>query len=250
MRIVRKPSVSKEIEVKRTLLIDGVASLFAGALLAASPALIATTALAADLPRRSEAPFYSAPPPLFTWTGFYAGINGGVGLGGFTRGGGTYFGGASGGLAGGTIGYNYQGGPIVVGIEADVDWADVNGSNTPFFGVSGKSTVDELNTVRGRLCYAYDRTLFFVTGGYAGGSVSGNVANFASSPNLLINESHYLNGYAIGAGVEYSVTPRVSVKAEYLFTSLQPNTYFGGTFNAMNSGVDISTVKAGVNYHF
>ncbi len=235
--------------MKRTLLIGGVASVFAGSALL-SIALMTQSALAADLPRRNEAPFYAPPPPLFTWTGLYAGINGGVGLGGFTSGGSSYFGGTSGGLAGGTIGYNYQSGTLVVGIEADVDWADINGRNTPFFGVSSKSTVDELNTVRGRLGYAYDRTLFFVTGGYAGGSVSGNVSNFGSSPNLLINESHYLNGYAIGAGVEYSVTPQVSVKAEYLFTSLQPSTYFGGTVNATNSGVDISTVKAGVNYHF
>jgi outer membrane immunogenic protein len=59
-----------------------------------------------------------------------------------------------------------------------------------------------------------------------------------------------LNGYAVGAGVEYSITPRVSVKAEYLFTSVGPNSYFNGTVNSINSGVNFSTVKAGINYHF
>jgi len=222
--------------VKRITSIGIATSLFAG------------SAFGADLPSRNEAPFY--PAPLFTWTGFYAGINGGLGIGGFTGGGSPYFSNASGALAGGTIGYNYQGGPIVVGIEADLDWADINGSSAPFLGVRGSGTVDETNTIRGRLGYSFDRALIYATGGWAGGSVTGNLANFGSSPNLLINESHYLNGYAVGAGIEYSITPRISVKAEYLFNSLSPNGYFGGTFNAINSGVNFSTLRAGINYHF
>jgi outer membrane immunogenic protein len=212
--------------------------------------LIAGAAFAADLPSRNSAPFYSAPPPLFTWTGFYGGINGGLGIGGFTHGGSNYFGNTSGGLAGGTIGYNYQGGPIVVGVEADLDWADINGHNNPGFGVNGSATINETNSVRGRLGYAFDRVLVYATGGWSAANVSGNVANFGSTPNLLINESHYLNGYAVGAGVEYSITPRVSVKAEYLFNSLSPNSYFAGTPSTIHAGVDYSTLRAGVNYHF
>ncbi len=210
--------------------------------------LFAGSAFGADLPSRSEAPFY--PAPIFTWTGLYVGINGGVGIGGFTGGGSPFFGGNSGGLVGGTIGYNYQGGPIVVGLEADVDWANINGSKTPFPGVTGKSSVDELNTIRARLGYSFDRMLVYVTGGYAGGSVNGTVNNFASSPNLILGESHYLNGYAVGVGVEYSINPHFSVKGEYMFNSLSQSAYFGGTPSAINSGVNFSTLKAGVNYHF
>lgn len=210
--------------------------------------LFTGSAFGADLPSRSEAPYY--PAPIFSWTGLYAGINGGVGIGGFTGGGSPYFGGNSGGLAGGTIGYNFQGGPIVVGVEADVDWADINGSKTPFPGVSGKSSVDELNTIRARLGYSFDRMLVYVTGGYAGGSVNGTVNNFSSSPNLILGESHYLNGYAVGLGVEYSITPHISVKGEYMFNSLSQSGYFGGTPSAVNSGVNFSTLKAGLNYHF
>jgi len=211
--------------------------------------LFAGSAFGADLPSRSEAPYYPM-APLFTWTGLYAGINGGVGIGGFTDGGSPFYGSNSGGLAGGTVGYNYQGGPIVVGVEADVDWADIKGSKTPFAGVSGKSSVNELNTVRARLGYSFDRMFVYVTGGYAGGSVNGNIANFRSTPNLLLSESHYLNGYAVGLGVEYSITPRVSVKGEYMFNSLSSASYFNGTPNAINSGVNFSTLKAGINYHF
>jgi outer membrane immunogenic protein len=211
--------------------------------------LFAGSAFGADLPSQSEAPYYT-PPPLFTWTGLYLGINGGVGIGSFTSGGNPYFGNTSGGLVGGTIGYNYQGGPIVVGLEADLDWADINGSNTALLGLSGKGTINEMNTIRGRLGYSFEKALVYVTGGYAGGIVSGNLANFAAAPNFLGNESHYLNGYAVGVGLEYMITPRISAKAEYMYNSLSPSGYFGGTLNAINSGVNVSTVKAGLNYHF
>jgi outer membrane immunogenic protein len=210
--------------------------------------LFAGSAFAADLPSRDQAPYY--PAPIFTWTGLYVGINGGGSFGNFTNGGQYFFGNAGGGMVGGTVGYNYQGGPLVIGIEADLDWADINGTGAPFPGISGTGTINETNTVRARLGYSFDRALVYVTGGWAGASVSGNGANFISAPNLIINESHYLNGYAVGAGIEYSIMPRVSVKAEYLFTSVGPNTYFNGTVNSINSGVNYSTVKAGINYHF
>jgi len=96
-------------------------------------ALAATTAIAAaaDLARR--APYYpaSAPvyAPLFSWTGFYIGINGGGGFGSSNwdlTGSRT----VSGGLVGGTVGYNYQFGQAVAGIEGDVDWSGINGSTS------------------------------------------------------------------------------------------------------------------------
>ncbi|WP_020174676.1 outer membrane protein [Methyloferula stellata] len=223
--------------MKRIAPITGIAmSLFTG------------SALAADLPMRDQAPFY--PAPIFTWTGLYAGINGGLSFGGFTNGGSSFFGSSGGGMVGGTVGYNFQGGPLVVGVEADLDWADINGSASPFPAVSAQGTINETNTVRARLGYSFDRALVYATGGWAGASVSGNLSNFLTTPGLIINQSHYMNGYAVGAGIEYSITPRVSVKAEYLFTALGPNTYFGGTWNAINTGVNYSTVRAGINYHF
>jgi len=232
--------------VKRIALMGALASLIAG-----PASLIAGVAMAADLPNRYQAPYapYDA-PPMFSWTGFYGGINGGASFGGFTQGGGSYFGSTSGGMIGGTIGYNYQAGPIVVGLEGDIDWASVSGSKTPFVGVSSKASLDEVNTVRARIGYGYDRTLFYITGGYAGGSVSSNISNFASTPNLLMSQSHYLNGYAVGGGVEYLVAPHFSVKAEYLFISLGSTNYFGGTPSSVNAGIDYSSIKAGVNYHF
>src|SRR6201999_3405809 len=92
-------------------------------LLAALMAGVATSAFAADLPTRkappAPAPIYVA--PAFTWTGFYLGVNGGYGVGND----GKSFGNVDGGMVGGTAGYNYQLGQIVLGVEGDWDWADL-----------------------------------------------------------------------------------------------------------------------------
>ena len=95
-----------------------------------SLAALTGTAAAADLPPRpAPAPYYKAPVavPVYNWTGFYIGINGG---GGFGRSQWDTTGGfnTSGGLVGGTVGYNYQFGQAVVGVEGDIDWADINGT--------------------------------------------------------------------------------------------------------------------------
>src|SRR5512135_600070 len=106
-------------------------------LLLASVGLLAlgiASASAADIARRempAKAPVYFT--PAYNWTGFYVGINGG---GAFGRSdlsnafGSTGYN-ATGGLVGGTLGYNYQINQLVFGIEGDIDWADISGnSNT------------------------------------------------------------------------------------------------------------------------
>ena len=93
---------------------------------------LAGSAGAADLGPRYQpivpkAPFMS---PIYNWTGFYIGINGG---GAWGRSNWDAIPGefdVSGGLIGGTVGYNWQTGPWVFGLEGDVDWANINGSTT------------------------------------------------------------------------------------------------------------------------
>ena len=99
-------------------------------------AALAQSASAADL---SMPPIYNAPPPVyFTWTGWYLGLNGGGGWGQTSHS--ATFNAAGlppvtthnfntrGGLAGGTIGYNYQLGQWLVGAEADLDWSNIRGT--------------------------------------------------------------------------------------------------------------------------
>src|SRR5215207_3467612 len=94
-----------------------------------------SAASAADLPVRAAppAPIF-APVPIFTWTGFYAGVNAGWGwrsddrqsviLGGAVPGTLNFDNNNDGGFTGGAqIGYNYQIGSFVIGLETDIQWA-------------------------------------------------------------------------------------------------------------------------------
>ena len=220
---------------------------FAFAALALS---LASPAFAADLPGRYRPPVADdyAPPPVFTWSGLYVGINGAVGVGRFSSAGDSAFGSVFGGLGGATIGYNYQSGSLLVGAEGDIAFGSISGSGGAGFATTGQ--VQSLGTARVRFGYVYDRAIFYVTGGYAGGNVRGTLNDSGAAPNLFLDQSHYLNGYAVGGGVEFAVTNHISVKGEYLFTSLGSTTFFSGTRDALNAGATVNLLRAGVNYRF
>jgi outer membrane immunogenic protein len=205
-------------------------------LLTALLAGVATSAWAADLPT-SKAPPAPAPmyvPPVFTWTGFYLGVNGGYGVGGAS---GSNFGNPSGGFVGGTAGYNYQVGQFVAGVESDLDWADLTKSGVNAVGPYGTRT-DSLFTARARAGVALDRALLFVTGGYAGAETNLNLPGFGS-------QSDWRSGGVIGAGLEYAFTNNISAKAEYLYAPLESSTYLGE-----KSDLDLSLIRAGLNFKF
>src|ERR1700723_2209440 len=224
-------------------------------LLTALMAGVASSALAADLPPHkappAPAPFYTPPP--FTWSGFYVGVNGGWGFSGTDN---NSFGNINGGLVGGTVGYNYQMGQFVVGFEGDADWSDIRGSDFGFtfpggFG-SNKLTSEFMTTERARLGYAWDRTLFFVTGGYAGIDMKGSFnTTFADGdPGPFGSQTVWHNGGVVGAGIEYAFTNNITFKGEYLFAPMQSRTYFAGTPAETSTGLDISIFRAGLNYKF
>ena len=169
-------------------------------LLSAAVAVMASgSAFAADLPSRTEAPPvpYIAAPPVFTWTGFYIGVNAGAAFGsnnnssfapyGFSGGPGTaYLSSGNNNTAftgGGQVGYNWQTGSLVFGLEADFDYLGNNhnsvgvptGASAPYFVAVNGNNDNFLGTVRGRFGYAVDRALFYVTGGlaYGGGNKAG-----------------------------------------------------------------------------
>ncbi|GJD85121.1 outer membrane protein [Methylobacterium haplocladii] len=234
--------------------------------LAAFTALTAA-ATAADLPRRAAPPIFT-PIPVFTWTGFYAGINAGYGFGVSDPDAATTFvatnnpavvGGVGNrvglfafdnrqnqdGFTGGAqIGYNYQftpGSGIVVGVEADAQYADFgrNRNNFAFASITGGAAtaviqpgvsvfnptgvdgLDFFGTVRGRLGYAFDRVLFYGTAGFAYGSAGGGRA---------LNTDDFKTGYAVGGGVEYALptdsflnffrSSAVTLKLEGLYVNL------------------------------
>jgi|SRR5579862_6027817 len=200
-----------------------------------------TTASAADMGRRqampTKAPMYAAP---YNWTGFYVGINGGGGWGRseFTAPFPTGSFDTSGGLVGGTVGYNWQMGQLVFGLEGDIDWSGIKGSAV-CVGTTCETRNDWLGTARGRIGYAFDRFLPYITGGAAFGNVKNTVAGIGSTDQSNV-------GWTIGGGLEASIAGPWSAKVEYLYVDL------GDSGSVLGSTADFrsNVVRAGLNYRF
>ena len=213
-------------------------------ILAIALAGAATGALAADLPTHKSAPApatsYYKP---FTWGGLYGGINGGFAYGALSS---TNFSSPSTGLIGGTLGYNWQTGHFVYGLEGDLGYAFGKSSNT-FARGTDTFKLGLLTTERARVGYAMDRALFFVTGGYAGVS---NRATVNTLTGASYSQSSWRSGGVIGGGIEYAFTNNISAKAEYLWAPMQNKTYWGGTSVAETNSESLSIIRAGLNYKF
>jgi outer membrane immunogenic protein len=207
-------------------------------------ALVSTmsAANAADIARRqampTKAPVYA---PIYNWTGAYVGINGGGGWGRsdtstpFASGGFN----TSGGVVGGTIGYNWQNGPAVFGVEGDIDWSNIRGSATCGAGFSCETKNSWLATARGRVGYAFDRFLPYVTGGLAVGDIKNNVSGVGSSTATKA-------GWTVGAGLEAALSGPWTAKVEYLYADLGRDTSVLGADTKFNASI----VRAGLNYRF
>jgi outer membrane immunogenic protein len=248
----------------------------------------ATTALALILAGPAHAAdLYKAPaatpvPPVLAaipWSGFYVGVNAGVGggkvdyplsafAGPLAVTGAASMRGA-GGLFGVQAGYNHLfPNRILVGIEADFDWTNIEDKlslaggatvgGVPVGSASGSvgSRLEYLGTVRGRLGYAVtDPWLLYVTGGWAWGSVeSSYAASIAGGPSFAGSISKQMSGWAAGVGTEYAITPDLTFRAEYLHVDLGSTTLAGGAIGAIGGAVRLDPsydfVRAGLNYRF
>ena len=222
--------------------------------LALLSAFAASPAMAADMP--VKAPPMPAAVPLFNWTGFYIGLNGGYSWGRSSRdlnffnplngvtiataaGAGRDL---DGGVFGGQIGYNWQMSNWVLGFEADAQWTGQQGSTTALCGVAGcflagvpatvtttATLTDKLEwfgTFRGRVGFAVMPTaLLYVTGGGAYGSVKTDLglATFtANGTPIAVAGSRSTDrfGWTVGAGLEWGFAPSWSAKIEYLYMDL------------------------------
>jgi outer membrane immunogenic protein len=226
---------------------------------------LASPVFAADLPAQS----YSAPPsyiPMYyEWTGFYVGANGGYGLahdcfkvsspfGVFTEEGCH---GAGGGVVGGQLGYRWQvgGGPLVLGLEAQGDWANLRGSHTSFVDstITNRSQLNGFGLFTAQFGYAFNNVLVYAKGGAAvTGERFEDIATFGGA--VLGSISHTGWGGAAGLGFEYGVTPNWTVGLEW------DHLFMGDrTFNLANAGLifandqitrDVDLIMVRVNYKF
>jgi len=169
---------------------------------------------------------------------------------------------ADGFLAGGQLGFNYQAGAWVLGIEAQGAWANAEGSilpasSPPPFEASFRvsSRIDWLATVTGRVGLALGSTLPYVKGGWAlaGESYSGDLTLLgASIPTTDANDTR--SGWVIGAGVEWTIADRWSARLEYSFmdfgTETRSITAAGTPPTPFDVDLEVHTFAFGVNYRF
>ena len=243
----------------------------ASATVAAGAIVEISTASAADLAPRT---YTKAPPPvsaIYDWTGGYVGIEGGFGWGHSDQtdpgiappappppppppppaiGDGHYS--VSGGLVGGTLGYNWQVGPWVLGLEGDYSWSDIKGQSS----VCGPTTVtphlcgtglDSFGTLRGRVGYAvgaFGNWLLYGTGGLAVGDVHAWDA-------LTPAAGEFRAGWTAGAGIETAFAPNWTAELEYLYVDLGKTQYFNIVPSVPETvGITANIIRVGLNYKF
>lgn len=221
--------------------------------LAALAAMVGPPALAADMAVKA-----AAPPPPFSWTGAYGGLNIG---GAWTR---TDFdpstmvniitnppspvvnyptvrADSSAVIGGGQAGYNLQLGGWVVGIEQDFQFTRLKPGFTyatapglPLVAGDGFSAkIKYMGATRGRIGWAWDRVLLYAAGGLETAVVDGT-GNYVARPGFPLGGSPALSftdsdkfhvGWTIGAGFEYAVTNSVSLGLDYRYFDLESRTY-------------------------
>jgi outer membrane immunogenic protein len=211
---------------------------------------ISSLARAADLEPRPPEPRHdlASPRPIsYNRTGFYGGIVGGGALASSSH---TFVDGTldtgdfnvRGGLLGATVGFAYQAGPWVLALENDLEWTPVNGS-VSVTGATFSTRLQWLDNFRARVGYAFDRFAPYIAFGPSFGGLKTNEPIPGIGP---ASNRENRSGWTVGAGLEYSVTPNLTAKVEYLFVCLGANTQF-----ALDN-VDFMGhfVRAGLNYRF
>jgi outer membrane immunogenic protein len=238
----------------------------------------AAPAAAADLAAR---PYTKAPPmiaAIYDWSGFYIGANGGWGSSRncYTN---TAIGGvavaptaegchdATGGTAGGQIGYRWQSGAWVFGLEAQGNWADLNGSNASVFVPrwTNNSKIEAFGLFTGQVGYAWNNVLWYVKGGAA---VTDDAYRGTVSPTFPlagtvfddVRETRW--GGVVGTGIEFGFAPNWSFAVEYdhLFMGNRDVTFVsrgvlaniaaGSVFRTDSIRQDVDLITARINYRF
>jgi outer membrane immunogenic protein len=225
---------------------------------------LAGPALAADMPVKAPPP----PPvvPMYDWTGFYIGGNGGWAQShnclDFVTAGGVVIvpGGCSnrsGGLVGGQIGYRWQTSTFVMGFEAQGDWADISNSRVSLIApaFTTRTRLDGFGLFTGQIGYAWNWALFYLK---AGGAVTSNrfdvLTTLGNVSVASVSSTRW--GPVVGVGGEFAFAPNWSVGVEYdhLFfgdrnTSFSvANPIVAGALDRVSQDVDMITLR--FNYRF
>jgi len=231
-------------------------------------AVFAGSASAADLPARTYTKAPAMVTPIYDWTGFYLGLNGGgasshecltitnvAGAAVFPNSEGCHN--ATGGMVGGQVGYRWQAANWVFGIEAQGDWADLTGSNaslTARIPYTNRTKIDAIGLFTGQVGYAWNNVLGYVKGGAV--ITDNTYESFFTATGVVFNQTSETRwGGAVGTGVEIGFASNWSVAFEYdhLFmgrkaVSFPASNIAVGRSDDIAQGVDMGTVR--LNYRF
>jgi outer membrane immunogenic protein len=222
--------------------------LFLKSVMAAALAVVvaAPAVQAADLggrPSYKDEPDYGA--PRYLWTGVYAGLQAGYAWGeaSLFSGAGVYGSPEPDGfIGGGTLGYNFQRGQVVWGIETDFSGTNIEGSSSCGATSPCRADMDWLWTLRGRVGIDMNGWMPYITGGLAVAEVSARDTAGSGSDTVT--------GWTIGGGLEVKLDRNWSVKGEYLYVDLDDSFRIGGAPPASASFDELHVVRGGINYKF
>jgi outer membrane immunogenic protein len=216
-----------------------------------------TAAHAADMPK---GPYYKAPPAVFDWTGWYAGVDAGylasrmdfiTSSPGFSQPDPDGF------VGGAHIGYRWQlPSRMVLGIEADIWGSSANGEAL-YVGLANSSRVD-INwggSVRGIVGITMSPTLLYATGGVAFIDLDGctTVAGFGTPCVAGTTVSDTRVGWTVGFGLAHAFTPRLIARVEYLYANFGDEAYVTpGILTGGQTNIDLQThtVRGGLSWRF
>jgi outer membrane immunogenic protein len=227
---------------------------------------LVSSSYAAELPLKAPAAASG-----YNWSGFYVGANVGYGstsadwtnqtdttlFGDYL--GGTFSHNMSGKLGGVQLGYNFQNGPWVYGLEATFDFADIEGdrlSDNIFSAQDDlfKTRIESMVVTSARLGYAWDKFLAYGKAGFAFGKVTASVVDNVGPSTGSGSDSQWRSGYALGAGFDYGLSPNLSIGIAYDYIHLGSATYeLGGGAGTYAWDVDVPSVNvvtARINYRF
>jgi len=259
-------------------------------------ALLPFNAVAADLAAPSPAPVFTA----MNWSGLYAGatagwmqfqqqgssfpapagfgvpavVGGGLAGGGFPA---TRHNLNADVLSGGIhLGYNWQSGSFVYGVEADAAMFDRSRRNTQTFTdtccggiVFPRTTLEARNnwlaTLRARAGFAFNRSLLYVTGGAAftetrsASRLTPDGVAFPLASSATSSTSKFAMGWVIGAGYEAALSNNWIFRTEYLYHRLSGANVVapvagaacpGCRFDIRYSDLQVHNVRVGLSYKF
>ncbi len=210
----------------------------------AAVACYAGPVLAADMPTR--APVYkAAPAAMFDWSGFYIGGQIGYAWGradlhDLTTSTDVRYD-TNGVIGGGHFGYNWQSGTTVFGFETDFNATGVKGDDGGAFGAVDTTKIRDAASLRARLGYAANDTLWYLTAGYAAADVRHS--------RLGSSQSNWMSGWTAGAGVSKALTLQWIASLEYRYTDYG-NQHFQPTVDLLNVDLRTHELTARLTYKF